>query len=109
MPSRAVVTGATGYVGGALVRALLQRGYSVVALVRDPDSPSVAHLTLMRAAHPERLAIAHVAALAPGEPAVSQAFRGCDVVFHTASPINESGEKLSEEEYVRRNELCHSE
>ncbi len=30
------ITGATGYIGSALTRALLARGYSVRALVRDP-------------------------------------------------------------------------
>jgi nucleoside-diphosphate-sugar epimerase len=34
---RALVTGATGKVGGATVRALLERGDEVRALVRDPD------------------------------------------------------------------------
>jgi dihydroflavonol-4-reductase len=35
--SRALVTGATGKVGGAVARALLARGDSVRALVRDPE------------------------------------------------------------------------
>ena len=35
--SRALVTGATGKVGGAVARALLARGDEVRALVRDPD------------------------------------------------------------------------
>ena len=33
---RVVVTGATGYVGGRLVPALLERGYRVRCLVREP-------------------------------------------------------------------------
>ena len=32
---RAIVTGATGFTGGHVARALRSRGYSVVALVRD--------------------------------------------------------------------------
>lgn len=35
---RVIVTGATGFIGGALVRALLQRGDSVVALTRNVES-----------------------------------------------------------------------
>jgi nucleoside-diphosphate-sugar epimerase len=33
---KALVTGATGFIGGHLVEALLERGHEVVALVRDP-------------------------------------------------------------------------
>ena len=33
---RVLVTGATGYVGGRLVRALLEQNYQVRVLVRDP-------------------------------------------------------------------------
>jgi nucleoside-diphosphate-sugar epimerase len=38
--TRALVTGATGKVGGAVARALLDRGDEVRALVRDPDRAS---------------------------------------------------------------------
>lgn len=44
LPARArtiLVTGATGNQGGAVARALLARGWSVRALVRDPDSARV--------------------------------------------------------------------
>lgn len=39
-PLSVLVTGATGRQGGALARQLLLRGYRVVALTRDPDSPA---------------------------------------------------------------------
>ena len=37
MPEKILVTGVTGYVGGRLVPRLLEAGYSVRCLVRDPD------------------------------------------------------------------------
>lgn len=42
--TKALVTGATGFTGGALARTMQQRGYAVRALVRDPQSPAAAKL-----------------------------------------------------------------
>lgn len=39
MARRAVVTGATGFVGGALTRRLVADGWDVTAMVRDPSAP----------------------------------------------------------------------
>jgi uncharacterized protein YbjT (DUF2867 family) len=39
-----LVTGATGRQGGAVVRHLLERGFTVCAITRDPDTPSVQSL-----------------------------------------------------------------
>lgn len=69
---RALVTGAAGFLGTALVRALAARGDSVRALVRAP-SPA--------------LALPGVEALAgdaTDADAVRRAVRGCDVFFHLA-------------------------
>ncbi|MAF48096.1 MAG: SDR family NAD(P)-dependent oxidoreductase [Rhodospirillales bacterium] len=38
MSKKVLVTGASGHVGGALVRELVENGYSVRASVRDPDA-----------------------------------------------------------------------
>jgi uncharacterized protein YbjT (DUF2867 family) len=43
-PSRVLVAGATGWLGSAVVAELVGRGYHVVALVRDPESPAAAEL-----------------------------------------------------------------
>lgn len=40
MPASYLVTGATGYQGGATARALLKAGATVHALVRNPDAPA---------------------------------------------------------------------
>jgi nucleoside-diphosphate-sugar epimerase len=71
---RALVTGAAGFLGGALVRALAARGDAVRALVRGP-APALA------------LALPGVEVVrgdATDATALAAAVRGCDVVFHLA-------------------------
>jgi dihydroflavonol-4-reductase len=68
----AFVTGASGFVGANLARALLDRGWHVRALVRG-DAPSLAGLELERVAGD---------LFAPG---LADAMRGCDAVFHVAA------------------------
>jgi dihydroflavonol-4-reductase len=68
----AFVTGASGFVGANLVRALLGRGWRVRALVRG-DAPSLARLYVERV---------------PGDlfaRELADAMRGCDAVFHVAA------------------------
>jgi dihydroflavonol-4-reductase len=81
-----MVTGATGYVAGHLVRRLLEAGLTVHAPVRDPQ-------------HPQKLqSLNEIAAAAPGEiryfkadllddGSYADAIAGCELVFHTASPF----------------------
>src|SRR5262245_13396993 len=58
-PARRVIvlTGASGYIGSYLCRALLDAGYSVLALVRDPGRMSLSHprLRVLTHAFPEGL------------------------------------------------------
>jgi dihydroflavonol-4-reductase len=68
----AFVTGASGFVGANLVRALLERAWRVRALVRG-DAPSLAGLEVERVAGD---------LFAPG---LADAMRGCDAVFHVAA------------------------
>ncbi|HVL00703.1 MAG TPA: NmrA family NAD(P)-binding protein, partial [Dongiaceae bacterium] len=49
MAKRILVTGATGAQGGALVRQLLQRGFSVRALTRNPNKPAGQALAVLGA------------------------------------------------------------
>jgi dihydroflavonol-4-reductase len=72
---RAFVTGATGFIGGRLVRALVRRGDDVAALVRSPARAS---------------ALADLGVeLVEGDLASAEAIRrgvdGCDAAFHVAA------------------------
>ena len=71
MPT-AFVTGASGFVGANLARALLDRGWHVRALVRG-DAPSLHGLDVERV-RGDLFA-----------PALAGAMRGCDALFHVAA------------------------
>jgi len=77
---RAMVTGATGFTGGHLARALKAKGYEVVALVRD-----------LRKAEPlKQLGIELVAGNLRSKDDVRRAAKGCDVVYHIAALYREA-------------------
>jgi dihydroflavonol-4-reductase len=74
VPGTALVTGGTGFVGGGVVRALVQTGWDVVALSRTDAS---ARALASAGARP---ALGNVV-----EPdAIFRAATGCEVVFHAA-------------------------
>jgi dihydroflavonol-4-reductase len=70
------LTGATGFIGRALTRELLAKGWHVVALVRRPESPQAQAIGRMGAA------------LTPGDvterESLHAAMAGADVVIHNA-------------------------
>ncbi|WP_281061348.1 NAD-dependent epimerase/dehydratase family protein [Sphingobium sp. Sx8-8] len=81
-----LVTGATGYVAGWVVKMLLDAGIAVHAAVRDPDDGrKVSHLHAMADAAPGTLTLFKADLLEPGSH--EEAMRGCRVVMHTASPF----------------------
>ncbi len=74
-PSKALVTGATGFVGAAVVRALLAQGWQVRALVRrGSDRRNVASL-------PVEQAVGDLTDAA----SLREALEGCEAVFHVAA------------------------
>lgn len=81
-----LVTGATGYIAGWLVRRLLETGFTVHAAVRDPDrEDKVSHLKAMERELPGQIRFFQSDLLVDGS--YTEAMAGCRVVFHTASPM----------------------
>jgi len=79
------VTGASGYIGSAIVKLLLEKGYAVHGTVRDPTKASkVDHLWRLSRA---RDALTLFKADLLDEGSFDKVFKGCHCVFHTASPI----------------------
>lgn len=82
MKKVALVTGASGYLGGRLCHALLDQGYSVKAFVRKssdvsslpPPGDGGGSLQL-------------VYGDVTDYPSLLEAFSGCHVVFHTAALV----------------------
>ncbi len=74
---RALVTGATGFVGSHLVDALLQAGWQVTALARSPA----------KAAALIEQGVQVVAGDLHLEPSLQQAVEGQDIVYHVAGAV----------------------
>jgi uncharacterized protein YbjT (DUF2867 family) len=86
-----LVTGATGKQGGHLVRELLERGHSVRALTRKPESPAAGLLA------------DRGVTIVPGnfddQGSLERAARGVDTVFAMSTPF-ESGSKTEAREGI---------
>ena len=82
MTRRALVTGATGFIGGRLTEGLLERGWRVRALVRS-DATLPAGVDRARGD------------LTVSDGAIERAVTGCDVVFHCAGAV---GDRVSWED-----------
>lgn len=88
---KALVTGATGFVGSHVAEALLRKGTEVTALVRTPG----------RAALLTQLGIRQVAGDLQDRAALREAIRGQEVIYHVAGAVagrNESEFQLANRE-----------
>ncbi|MBT0565476.1 NAD-dependent epimerase/dehydratase family protein [Williamsia sp. CHRR-6] len=84
--SPVLVTGATGYVAGWIIKELLDAGATVHAAVRDPaNADKIAHLDALAADAPGTITYFRSDLLRDGS--YDEAMAGCAVVFHTASPF----------------------
>ena len=88
---RAFVTGGTGFIGSALVRALRGRGDDVTALVRTPE----------RAEHLRHLGCELVAGGLDDDDAIRRGLDGADAAFHAAA-VYRIGIKRDEAEEMER-------
>jgi nucleoside-diphosphate-sugar epimerase len=81
-----LVTGATGYLAGWIVKQLLDDGITVHAAVRNPDKEEkLAHLNKLASEAPGT--IKYFKADLLNEGSYEEAMNGCELVFHTASPF----------------------
>lgn len=81
-----MVTGATGYVAGWLVKQLLEDGLTIHAAVRDPkNTKKIAHLNAIAEKTSGNIKYFKSDLLQPGSYA--EAMAGCELVYHTASPF----------------------
>ena len=81
-----MITGATGYVAGWIVKKLLDEGLTVHAPVRDPENArKLQYLDNLAADAPGSITYFKADLLDHGSYA--KAMTGCELVFHTASPF----------------------
>ena len=81
-----LVTGATGYVAGWLVKRLLEEGLTVHAAVRNPDKKEkIQHLDKL--AENAKGSIKYFKTDLLAEGSYKEAMKDCELVFHTASPF----------------------
>ncbi|MEZ4776610.1 MAG: NAD-dependent epimerase/dehydratase family protein [Bacteroidia bacterium] len=81
-----LVTGATGYVAGWVIKKLLEEGLTVHAAVRNPnDHAKLSHLNELAANSKGQIKYFKSDLLANGSYA--EAMEGCELVYHTASPF----------------------
>lgn len=81
-----LVTGATGFVAGWLLKKLLEEGFTVHAAVRNPENEKkLAHLNKIAANSKGTIRYFQSDLLVEGS--YQEAMQGCELVFHTASPF----------------------
>jgi dihydroflavonol-4-reductase len=81
-----LVTGATGYVAGVLIKELLEEGVTVHATVRDTSKKDrVQYLQNVADKSPGRIQFFSADLLT--NESFAESMKGCTIVFHTASPF----------------------
>ena len=84
--SPVLVTGATGFVAGHIIKRLLEAGVTVHAAVRDPSrEDKLKYLNEIEAGFPGE--IKYFKSNLLDEGSYADAMQDCSIVFHTASPF----------------------
>ncbi|MFV1999571.1 MAG: SDR family oxidoreductase [Acidimicrobiia bacterium] len=78
------VTGASGFIGAEIVRVLLDRGHTVHGTVRDLNNDQKTEPLKALGGAQDRLLLFEANLL--DEASFDEAFDGCDIVMHVASP-----------------------
>ena len=85
--SPVLVTGATGFVAGHIIKRLLEAGVTVHAAVRDPSrEDKLKYLNEIAASSPGEIKYFQSDLVARRALTVNRC-KGCSIVFHTASPF----------------------
>ena len=81
-----MVSGATGYIAGWIIKTLLDKGHTVHAAVRDPNSEKkLASLKALVPNEPDRIKFFKSDLLDKGS--YEESMQGCELIYHTASPF----------------------
>ncbi len=100
MSHTVMVTGASGYIAGWIVKDLLEAGHTVHATVRNPDkAKSVDHLKRLAESAPGTLKLFKADLL--DADSFDAPMQGCDILMHTASPFVLDGFTDAHEALVR--------
>jgi uncharacterized protein YbjT (DUF2867 family) len=91
LPAKCLVTGATGYIGGRLIRELLSRGYRVRVLARNPERLKD---------HPWIKQVEVVAGDAHNPEVLDQALAGIDVAYYLLHALMSKDDFEQEEKDV---------
>jgi len=99
MPTTTVlVTGATGFIAAHCIEELLSHGYKVRGTVRNKATASIAHLNTIAQNTKGELELAE--ATLDDDQGWPEATKGCDYIWHLASPVPPRLPK-NEEELIR--------
>ena len=83
-PAKVLVTGANGYIAMWVIRALIERGASVKAVVRSPSKA----LHILKIFGEGKVEIVVVAPDMTKDGAFDEAVKGVDAIAHIASPAD---------------------